>query len=121
MLAPDAVLLPFWPVDSGQFRPYTGLRAAPLTLPEQQQLADLLQRVQQENRLTCTPRYHHQYISATDKHGHRLVWVNGFYQAGGDYWKQQLREVKGGGACFYRVLLNLTTGQYSRFGINAPK
>ena len=117
----NVIIFPFWPVDASLFRNAGALKAASLNNQELKQVDSLLTVLRRTNNLPVAG-YYHQFISAIDSKGNKLIYVNGFCRTGSnDWWKTHLHQVKGGGACYYDVVVNLLTRQYSNFGINAPK
>lgn len=61
--------------------------------------------------------YHRQYCVLRDKEGHRVLFMNAFCSGGPD-WQRAWVEVDDGGACYFQVLFDLTTGQVLEFNIN---
>ena len=121
MPSANVIVFPFWSVDECLFRGSDALKATSLNNQELQQLDSLLVVLHRANNLPIAG-YYHQFISAIDIKGHKLVYVNGFCRVdSSEWWKTHLYQVKGGGACYYDVVVSLSTGQYSNFRIDAPK
>ena len=115
------VVFPFHPDDTLAFRPRLVRPVGPATLsPAERRLADsLVQAVERAEQLPAY-RYRYQYLPAVDGRGVTHVWVQGFCRYP-SWWTTRALLYKGGGDCFYRVQLNLTTRRYATFGTNAPK
>jgi hypothetical protein len=121
-LAGDSVILPFQPSNARLFHLAGPLQPTSLSKRELLQLDSLLLLVQQEHQLSLQ-RHYRQYIGVLDSIGQKTVWVNALCRIydSEEYWKKDIYQVKGGGACYWSVQINLTTAQSSYFSKNAPK
>ncbi|CCG53177.1 Probable lipoprotein precursor [Flavobacterium indicum GPTSA100-9 = DSM 17447] len=65
--------------------------------------------------------YKRQYFPyIINKTGEKEVYINCFCQVNNDYWKTKEVMVLGGGNCFFYGKINLNTGKFHDFMINAP-
>jgi hypothetical protein len=75
--------------------------------------------------------YYRQYFSYINSSNERIIFINAFCRLHnqpikiGDSvvwkpqnWRENLIVVDGGGDCYWRVTINITTKEYSNFGIN---
>jgi hypothetical protein len=62
--------------------------------------------------------YHRQYAGFVTEDGHRQIMVNFFCGAYTGSWQTQPVAVLDGGACFFRITYDLTTGNFSDLRIN---
>ncbi|WBA44197.1 hypothetical protein [Hymenobacter canadensis] len=116
------VVFPFHPDDTLAFAPRLLSPVGPATLsPNERRLTDsLVQAVERAQQLPAYYRYRYQYLPAVDGRGVTHVWVQGMCAPSAS-WTTRTVAAKGGGDCFYRVQLNLSTRRYTAFGTNAPK
>jgi hypothetical protein len=63
------------------------------------------------------PKYRRQYFCSLNDKGEKIVWVNCFCGTK-DYWKTSEVFVFDGGNCYFHMMINISTGQVSEFGIN---
>lgn len=59
-----------------------------------------------------------QIVSAIDKKGQNVVWVNAVCQPSKN-WRKRLMVVDDGGSCYYSFKINLTESNYFNLQINA--
>ena len=64
--------------------------------------------------------YFRQYCVVRDKDGHRILFLNAFCSLPDPKgsWQRAWVEVDNGGACYFQVLFDLTTGQVVEFSVN---
>lgn len=66
--------------------------------------------------------YRKQLVAATDKFGHRFVWVNNFCDIMKEYWKpiwkKQILSTADGGHCYFQFKINLDTNEIFDFFVN---
>ncbi len=119
----NVVVFPFHPDDTLAFVPrLTGPLVPAALSPAEAGATDSLVRAVEHAHPVASPpyRYRYQYLPVVDGRGAKHVWVNAFCRSPSS-WATQVVAFKGGGACFYRVQLNLTTRRYASFSTNAPK
>jgi hypothetical protein len=63
--------------------------------------------------------YNRQYIGILNKNGEKEVWINCFPCGFADtYWRQNVVNISDGGTDFFRLRINLDTGEIFDFIIN---
>ena len=62
--------------------------------------------------------YKRQYIPFIDLVGNRKIWVNCLCHDD-YYWKTEIFKVADGGSCYFNVIINLSTKNYSDLQINS--
>lgn len=63
--------------------------------------------------------YKRQYLPAKNGKGEKIVLANYFCQRHDRNWKVEFIEVDDGGNCFFRIVVNLSTGEMSQLYINS--
>lgn len=63
-------------------------------------------------------RYKRQYIEVINTKGQKEVWVNCFCNTRKRNWKKDIIFVNDGGNCYFKLKINLSTGQYYDFIVN---
>jgi len=65
--------------------------------------------------------YNRQYVPFYSEDGQKKVWINCFNSNSKFIkWEKHIVNVDGGGRDFFSVTIDLTTGKYFDFWINAP-
>ena len=64
--------------------------------------------------------YVRQYCPYINKLGEKEVFINCMCHVHSDSWKNEIYGVSGGGKCFFFGIINLKTGKFREFMINAP-
>ncbi len=62
--------------------------------------------------------YKRQYVSAIDKNGEKVVWVNCFCGKWSESGKYNIILVEDGRNCFFNLIINLATNMYYDFYVN---
>jgi hypothetical protein len=66
--------------------------------------------------------YQYQVVVMTNPIGEKMVWLNAFCASSVAVdWHERPVLTKGGGNCYFRVMLNLSKGVYSNFIANGLK
>ena len=52
--------------------------------------------------------YRRQYVAIINDKGEKMVWINFFCSSFGDDWRRHVVVVFDGGACFFRLIINLS-------------
>jgi hypothetical protein len=62
-------------------------------------------------------QYYRQYVGVVVA-GRKLIYVNGICEKPPSYWRRALVDVCDGGACYWGVLYDPSTGEFSQFEMN---
>jgi hypothetical protein len=75
--------------------------------------------VDKKHFLIYLNRYKRQYLPIINTMGEKEVWVNCFCTSGEpEKWRIKIVSAKDGGNCFFKVKVNLSTGQFYDFNVN---
>ena len=100
------------------------ISATGLTNQDMEDIETLLRRMHQEhsNKLLPFDEYTFQYVpTITQPYQEKLIWVNALCSGQEDDWREKIIFVEGGGNCYFKVDVNLGTGDYYKLVINDDK